>query len=426
MDEKIKLALEKQNPWWFNRSFDTGVPRLEFYPELHKYLKTPEVLLILGARRTGKSTLAYQLIKTLSVQPESILFINLDEPLFQSKSDDPEFLTSLIEEYTVEQKNVNKFYIFIDEIQNYSYWVQTIKTFHDVNKNLKFVLIGSTSSLLKSAMSIRLSGRYFSTTIYPLNFKEFFLFNDVKKPTIQQKKQLFGQYLKLGGFPRVVLEKDKQLKQDILKNYFQTIYLKDIIYPHKLRNNKDVFDLLYFAISNIGKPLSYRKIAQLLNISLDTVKEYLLYAEESYLLFLVRKYDPSVKKQLVNPQKVYCIDTGLINAVSFKFSENKGRILENLVFMALQKNYDEIFYHKDKSECDFLIKKGAKIITAIQVSLTLKDPDTRKRELKGILEAIHTHKLKEGIILTEKEEETIINENKKIYVKPVYKWLEEF
>jgi len=424
MEPQLQIALEKQNPWWFKKPYDTGISRLNYYSQLQKYLNTPEILLLLGARRTGKSTLLYQLISTLKVSPEAILFINLDEPLFQSKADDPTFLSTLIEEYLLQHKDIQKYYIFIDEVQNYKYWVQTIKTLHDVNKQLKFILTGSTSVLLKNAVSTRLSGRYFTTIVYPLSFQEYLEFSDIPKPSLLQKRQAVNTYLQFGGFPRVVLEKDDLLKQDILKNYFQTIYLKDIIFPHKVRSNKDVFELLYFVLSNMGAHFSYTNIGKMLNISPDTVKEYLSYAEESYLLYIVTKYDPSVRKQLANPRKIYGVDTGLVNSVSFKFSENRGRLIENLVFMTLVRNQKEVFYHKETNECDFVIREGRKIIQAIQVTLSLQDVSVKKRELKGLLEALNSYKLSEGTIVTETEKDSFELEGKKVNVIPLYEWLE--
>ncbi|MFQ5621739.1 MAG: ATP-binding protein, partial [Candidatus Nanoarchaeia archaeon] len=247
----------------------------------------------------------------------------------------------------------------------------------------------------------------------------------IKKPTIIQLKQCFTKYLHYGGFPRVVLEKDVALKQELLKNYFQTIYLKDIIYPHNLRNNKDVFDLLFFMLSNAGKPFSYTSISKVLKIAVDTVKEYVKYAEEAYLMSAVTKYDPSVKKQIINPKKFYCIDTGMINAAAFQFSENRGRLLENLVYETLIRTGADVYYHKEQQECDFVIKKGLKITEAVQVTLSLKDPATRKRELKGLLEAMDKYKLKEGLIITENEQETFTEGDKTITVKSAYRWLQE-
>jgi len=428
MDENAKIALERQNPWWFGKEFDTGIDRLPWYPGITKYMKAREVLLLLGARRTGKSTLVYQIIRDLldnRIPPEAILFINLDEPLFQSKSKDPIYLTEIIEYYLAQKKSIPAFYLFIDEIQNHDYWVQTIKTLYDTRKNIKIILTGSTSTLLQKEISTRLSGRYFHIIVHPLSFREYLSFKRLQKPSTIEKLQYFNDYLEFGAFPRVVLEEDKDLKQELLKNYFQTIYLKDIIYPNNLRNNKDVFDLLYFLISNIGKNFSYSNIAKTLGIAVETVKEYIGCAENSYLIYTLTKYDASVKKQLANPKKIYCLDTGLVNSISFRFSENKGRLIENLVYISLIKEKKEIYYHKENYECDFLIKEGMKIKHAVQVTLSLKDETSRKREIRGLLEAMDSYNLKEGLIITEKEAEIISLDEKKIVIKPIYEWLDE-
>ena len=428
MDENVKIALERQNPWWFGKNFNTGIDRLPWYPLITKFMKTREVLLLLGARRTGKSTLVYQIIRNLlnnKISPEAILFINLDEPLFQSKSKDPAYLSEIIEYYLAQKKTIPAFYLFIDEIQNHDYWVQTIKTLYDAGKNIKIILTGSTSTLLQKEISTRLSGRYFHIMVYPLSFMEYLSFKKLQKPATIEKLQYFNDYLEFGAFPRVVLEDDKDLKQELLKNYFQTIYLKDIIYPNNLRNNKDVFDLLYFLISNIGKNFSYSNIAKTLGIAVETVKEYIGCAENSYLVYTLTKYDSSVKKQLANPKKIYCLDTGLVNSISFRFSENKGRLIENLVYISLIKEKKEIYYHRENHECDFLIKEGMKIKYAVQVTLSLKDETSRKREIRGLLEAMDAYNLKEGLIITEKEAEIINKDEKKIVIKPIYEWLDE-
>ena len=292
-------------------------------------MEAGEILLLVGARRTGKSTLVYQIIKDLlkgGTPPEAILFVNLDEPMFQSRSKDPAHLTGLIEHHLVQHSRQLHFYIFLDEIQSQYYWVQAVKTLHDVGKNIKIVLTGSTSTLLQSEISTKLSGRYFHITVYPLSFAEYLNFKHVQNPTTIEMIRHFDEYLGYGAFPRVVLEDDHDLKQEILKNYFQTIYLKDIIYPNNIRNNRDVFDLLYFAISNVGKSFLYSSIGRTFDIASETVKEYLWYAESSYLLYTLTKYDVSVKKQLANPKKLYCLDTGLMNSVSFYVFREQGKI----------------------------------------------------------------------------------------------------
>ncbi|MCG7850928.1 MAG: ATP-binding protein [Methanosarcinaceae archaeon] len=424
MEQIIENVLEKQNPWWFGKSYGTGIHRLHYYPRLSRYLDTEEILLVLGARRTGKSTLLYQLISSLKLsedEAESVLYMNLDEPVFQSQAERANLLSSIIEDHIVKTKK-ERYYIFIDEVQNFEYWTQTLKTLYDTDRRLKFILTGSTSSLLKKNTISRLSGRYLAVTVYPLTFKEYLDFKGLKNPTSAEKRLEFEEYLRHGSFPRISLEEDNGIKEELLKNYYETIYLKDIIFPHKLRNNRDVINLLYFIISNVGKPFSYNSIASALEISADTVKEYLSYAEDSYLLYSINKFDFSLKKQLANPKKIYCLDTGLINAVSFKFSENYGRLLENLVFIELIRRENEVYYHKGTHECDFLIKTENRITEAIQVAKEL-NLDNKKREIEGLLEAMKAHELQEGVMLTRDTEDLIEIDGRKILVRAVWKWL---
>ncbi|MBP1910114.1 ATP-binding protein [Methanolobus bombayensis] len=426
MEQLIEDVLEKQNPWWFGKTYSTGIPRLQYYPRLSKYLNTEEILLILGARRTGKSTLIYQLIRSLELpedEMESVLYMNLDEPVFQSQAERADLLSGIIEDHIAATKK-ERYFIFLDEVQNFKYWTQTLKTLYDTDKRLKFILTGSTSSLLEKKTITRLSGRYLALTVYPLTFREQLDFKGLKRPTSAEKRLEFEEYLRHGSFPRISLEEDTDIKEELLKNYYETIYLKDIIFPHKLRNNRDVINLLYFIISNVGKPFSYNSMANALEISADTVKEYLGYAEDSYLLYSINKFDYSLRKQLANPKKIYCLDTGMINAVSFRFSENYGRLLENLVFIELVRRQSEVYYHKGTYECDFLIKTKQRITGAIQVTKEL-NPDNRKRELEGLLEAMKAHDLQEGLILTRDISDMIEIDGRKILIKPVWKWLLE-
>ncbi len=427
MDQKIRIALESQNPWWSGRSFATGVERLSWFQELRLYLGAKEILLLIGARRTGKSTLVYQLIQSLldtGIRKEAILYLNLDEPLFVNRAKDSGFLRELIEDHCIRHSEITQFTICIDEIQNFEYWVGTIKTLYDTKPELRFILTGSSSSLLQREISTRLSGRYFSCTVYPLSFAESLGFLGIDNPTIIRKRQHFTSYLSYGGFPRVVLEPQNELKKELLKNYYETIYLKDIIYPNNVRNNSDMYDVLYFLISNIGNLLSYNRIADTLHISPDTVREYIGYAENAFLLYSVKKFDYSVKKQLANQKKIYCIDTGIINSVAFAFSENRGRLLENSVFMVLKKTHSEIYYHKDRYECDFLVKTHHKITLALQVTESLENPDTRVREIRGLCEAMAAYHLNEGFIITLNESGEEMVEGRCIRILPVYEWLD--
>ena len=421
MDQKLIEVLERQNPWWFGKEYDRGIARLKYYPYLLKYADTEEILLILGARRTGKSTLMYQIIDSLQVPGECILYVNLDEPILQSMGDDSSLLLDIIE-YHVASAKQDRYYIFIDEVQNYDYWDTTLKSLYDTDKRLKFILTGSTSGLLRRKTITRLSGRYLINTVYPLTFREYLDFKGLEKITSAEKKHEFRNYLRFGAFPRIALEDDLHIKEELLKNYYETIYLKDIIFPHRLRDNRDLADLLYFIISNIGKPFSYNSMSKALGISADTVKEYLGYAEESYLIHTLSKFDYSVKKQIQNPRKVYCIDTGLVNSVSFSFSENYGRLLENIVFMELMRRDLDVYYHRNSGECDFVTVENKQVTGAIQVTSEL-NVSNEKREIQGLISAMTEYNLNHGLILTDNTQDTIEKEGMTITVRPVWKWL---
>ncbi|MFW6285742.1 MAG: ATP-binding protein [Nanoarchaeota archaeon] len=435
MNTKIREILENQNHWWFNKSFETGIIRTQYFSKIDSYMSAKEIFFLVGVRRTGKSTIMYQIIDKLlksKVNEKNILYLNLDEPYLQSQFSDPNLITSIIEEYLVENKEIDKLYLFIDEIQVFPYWSQSLKFIYDTKSQIKIVASGSSSNLIKSDLAVKLSGRYFYTSVYPLSFNEYLYFNNLKDLKSIEIKKEFENYIKYGGFPRVVLEKNNDFKQEILKNYFQTIYMKDIIVPNKIRSNEDIYKLLYYLLSNVGKHFSFTSLSKVLNISVDTIKEYIEYMAKTYFVTILNKYDYSLKKQLVNPKKIYSIDTGVINAIAFKFSENYGRLLENLIFTQLKRQDKEIYYHNNKYECDFVIKEGLDIVSAIQVTASLESEPTKKREIEGLLDACRVYDLNTGLILTEDEEGEEMRELRlesgekrevRIVIKPIWKWL---
>ena len=195
---------------------------------------------------------------------------------------------------------------------------------------------------------------------------------------------------------------------------------------HGLTNEKEILELLYHLASNMSRLASYNNLAKIIGVSnATTIKNYLEYLQNTYLLFVVNKFDFSVKKQIQNPKKIYFIDLALVRELGFYTSEDNGRLLENLVFLELKRNAKEVYYHKQKHECDFLIKEKNKIINAIQVCWSFSDPKTREREINGLMDAMDTYQLDKGLILTESEEEDFIKENHSIEVKPVWRWLIE-
>jgi hypothetical protein len=209
-----------------------------------------------------------------------------------------------------------------------------------------------------------------------------------------------------------------------LKQLYQDVIIKDLLVRFKIRETKGFRDIALYLMSNISTPVSYNNIRNLLVIkSVTSVKNYVDFFEEAYLFYTLFKFDYSVKKQIINDRKIYCVDTGIVNAVAFKFSENRGHYLENLVFIELKRRGSDIFYYKEKKECDFLVRKGIKVNEAIQATLTLGDAKTEKREIEGLLEAMEKFNLKKGIIITESQEEERKINGKLIKIIPIWKWL---
>ena len=425
--------IAEQNPHWRNVPLEAGYLR-EVTTELKKFMSARQIVALVGIRRCGKSTVAKQIINHLlhdkKVKPENILFLNLESPLLARYKTDPANLQRIYGEYLAALNPGGKTYVFLDEVQFFSDWQVFVKSLYEKG-GVKFFVTGSNSRLLSSEMATILSGRSITKNISPFSFREVL---KVKGLNVERKMdaaaneakvvRFFRNYLKTGGFPEVVLEKSKELGKEILTNYYKNILYQDIVPRFEVKKMREIENLLLYLFSNIGQDYSYNSLGKYLKIQDKTVKEYISFFEKSFLLFEVSNYQYSIKKQENYPKRSYSADNGFINVVSFSFSENFGRFLENSVFIALLAKGKEIFYHREKFECDFLVKEKTKIIEAIQVTKELALTN-EKRELGGLLEAMEKYKLKTGFILTENQEEERRIGNKRIHIVPVWKWLLE-
>ena len=249
-------------------------------------------------------------------------------------------------------------------------WEKFINRMYE--QGIKVFVTGSNAKLLSSEISTSLTGRNKLIELYPFSFLRIsrFIGNsyDLKRITPKSKSLIlkdFNKYFETGGFPLVVKENDTEL----INAYFQDIFYRDIISRYKLTQVNEIKQIgLYFA-SNIGKLFSYSTLREISGVkSLSSIKNYLYYYEQSYLYFYLKKFDYSVKKQIMNPKKVYIIDPAFAHRLGFNFSENKGRILENIVFLELLRRRKEVYYHSGRKECDFVVKEGLDIVEAIQVA----------------------------------------------------------
>jgi len=421
--------LSEWNPWWSKSYSYKGIKRI-YLDELKKLMSLKHIIALLGVRRAGKTHMIYQLISEMiskKIDSSKILFLKIDDLRIKQNLDHNK-ISSIIEEYKMLKNPKGKTYIFFDEIQELPNWQQYLKTLYDLNEDYKIIVTGSNAHMLKKDVSDYLTGRIIEKRIFPFSFKEYLTAKNIdvssKEKVFDQKikvKKEFKNFIFKGGFPEVI-GLDEDLRINVLKEYLQTIIFKDVVARYSVSNSQKILDFAHYIISNSTKLFNFSTLAKQFSYSNDTVSEYASYFEEVFFIFRLFIHDYSVKKQLVNPKKLYAIDTGIITASSFRFSENTGRLLENAVFVELIRRGNDIYYHNGKKECDFIVKEDIKIVQAIQVSSNLDDSDTKKREIEGLLDAMENYGLDEGLILVADGESEEIFEDKKIIIKPIWKF----
>ena len=420
--------LNEWNPWWENKALigDLKGKHRPKYDTLIESIKIKEVTIITGIRRSGKSTLMYQMISNLldkGIDSSQILFVNLE---------DKKLINDALEDiYLAYRETINldkKAYIFFDEVHKKEGWESWIRKKYDLKTNNKFVISGSCSYLLKKEYSTLLTGRNLTFEVFPLSFEEFLFFkgidinkDNIKKGIVLEKTKLsilkyLKEYINLGGFPEVFF-KQKEFKIKVLEQYFDDILYKDIIDRYSL-NTQKTKDFAIFLMTNFTSLISLRNLRNSLNMSYDTLKDYLSYYKEAFLFFTLDHFSYSFKEQKTLPSKIYCIDNGLRNAVSFKFSKDEGKLAENMAFIGLKRNKNNIYYWKNNGEVDFVIKNKNNTLTAINITYS---DEINDREIKGLLEFKNKFKgkVKEMILLTKDTEKT---ESGIKYI-PLWKWV---
>lgn len=420
--------LVEWNPWWENKdSIEPLKGKLRpLYDDLVNSVKIREITIITGVRRSGKSTLMYQMIDCLlktGTDPKQILFVNLED---KKLSEDT--LDGIYETYRETINLDKKAYIFFDEVHKKDWWESWLRKKYDLKTNNKFIISGSCAYLLKREYSTLLTGRNLTFEVFPLSFDEFLVFKNIsidkenfKKGIISEKtkfaiRKYLSEYLNLGGFPEVLF-KQEGYKIKILEQYFDDILYKDIVDRYNL-NAQKTKDLALFFITNFTELISLRSVRQSLQLSYDTIKDYLSYFKEAFLFFTIDNFSYSLKEQKTHPSKIYCIDNGLRNAVSFKFSRDDGRLAENLVLIELKRKDKEPYYWKGEKEIDFVIKNKNQSLSAINVSYTSEIDEREIKSLKEFKEKFRS-KVKERIIITKDVEKKADG----IDFIPLWKWL---
>ncbi|MFH0837367.1 MAG: ATP-binding protein [Candidatus Aenigmatarchaeota archaeon] len=426
-------ALRRWNPWWAEKRVRQELIAIERdkLADIRKSLKLQQIKDIIGVRRCGKTFLLYQTIQNLissGIDAKNITMLNFD---------DNEIYDADFDEILLECKKINPkiSHILLDEVQEKKGWERWVRTLYDTREFAQIFVSGSSSSLLKSDIGRVLTGRHNTFILFPFSFAEYLRFNgwnNFEMNFLEHHKaeimHFLEKYIKNGGFPET-LKMNTFNRNNYLNHIFDDVLSKDIVARHGA-NYEIIKKIAYYLTSHSSKTMSHRSIASACNISTDTVSKYISFIEESFLSFSLKKFSSKLKEQMREINKYYCIDTGMVNAVGYKLSDEFTRLMENCVFLELNRRHMEdrrieIFYWQDvqQKEVDFVIKKGMKISELMQVCYDIKLSETRKREISSLMRAMEEFKLKKATIITWNHDANEKHDGKKIIFIPLWKWL---
>ena len=402
-------VLAEQNPHWEGTLYPEAIKR-QCFKEILDYLQVPHVISIVGVRRAGKSTLLKQTINYLiheGVPPTNLLFVNLEHPYFSQYAGDVLYLEKIFEDYLKIADPRGTIYCLLDEVQFFNKWPIFVKS-HYEQKNVKFIITGSNSFLVSHELLTLLSGRTLPIEVYPLSFVEFI----TAKTTIQtitplalaqhrpEIRRLLDLFLTLGGFPEIALLSDDRLANDILNAYAKTILYQDVASRLSLKKPLDLERLFYYLLSHIGSLFTYTSLAKLFDLTDKTIKDYIKALMDANLLFEVDKFHFLLSNKSVVQEKIYAIDTGMVNAIAFKVSGNHGKLFENAIYLELKRRKKEIYYYKttDDYEVDFVTREKGKI-ELIQVCVDLH-AQAETREIRSLIHAAKEFDLNTAVVVT--------------------------
>ncbi|HBA52916.1 MAG TPA: ATPase [Syntrophorhabdus aromaticivorans] len=394
--------------------------------------RSGKIISIVGVRRGGKTSLLLNRTAHLvrdGLDRSRIIYINFEDERLDLKTHDLDLIIQAYRELYPDL-DLQECYFLFDEIQNIDGWEKFVRRIYDsITKNI--FITGSNSKFLSSEIATSLRGRTLSIEVLPLSFREYLRFHNQPIDLVgsQSKAALqnrFLQYLSDGGFPELV-HIANTIRGSVLQEYFNVMLYRDMVERYQISNAPLLKYFLKRLLSSATKSVSINSIynelkSSGLKIGKNQLYEYFEICQNIYLAFSLSKYSYKPAVRELGERKIYAVDNGLLNAVTFRFSNNYGKALEQLVFLQLKRQGKDIFFYKDKSECDFIVKEGEKPVSAIQAAWTLDDEKTRKRELRGLVDACKSLGLKEGLIVTADTDEETEKDGVTIEIRSFVKW----
>jgi predicted AAA+ superfamily ATPase len=409
---------------------------------LRRHLKVEtlsgKATICIGVRRSGKSTYLFQIIDRLvneGVSRKNILYLNFfDDRLHDLQQKGLALITEAYYSLYPEKKNAETVYCFFDEIQAIKGWEPFVDRLMRTEK-CQVYLTGSSAHMLSREIATQMRGRAMSWELFPFSFTEFLDYKGIDRAgDLSTKKQLtirkaFDEYWRTGGFPEVVgLEQHMRIKTH--QEYFHAVLFRDLVERHDVSHPKAVIDLAHRLVDNTASLYSVNSLTGYLKslghkVPKSAVSDYLEWFEDAYFLFTVRIFDASLARSQTNPKKIYCVDHSLVTSVASGILVNSGHLLENLVFTAMRRISPRIFYVKTKSgtEVDFIALLPDRSRLLVQVCESVADPQTKKREVAAMSQAMAQLGLNTGTIVTRHEHEQIEAEGGTIAIVPAWRFL---
>ena len=384
-------------------------------------LSSTQAQVVIGVRRSGKSTLCYQALSNRGLKYAYADFDDerLAELNVSQLNDVLEILYKIYGDFN---------YLFLDEIQNVEGWPLFVNRL--LRKKMHVIITGSNAKLLSGELATHLSGRNKEISLYPFSFKEYCMMKGIdtdRKTTKSEafRRAGFDNYLKQGGFPELLAISDNK---SYVKNLVDNILKRDIEQRYKIRYKAAFESMAHHLLNNSPVVIVSTDLAKLFNFKSEhTAKNYLDYLKQAYMLIGVQKYSRKSKQRLAQ-EKVYAVDVAMMNQRDNAFAgDNLGHRLETIVLIHLLrqckiKDFDVYYLNERYGECDFMVCKGNRVIQAIQVSYDISAEKTRKREIKGLLIAAEQTKCDNLLLLTDHESGTIVEAGRQIKIQPVYEW----
>lgn len=411
LSDQIEELVQKQNIHFCRRLEEDNID-----------LDSTQAQVVIGVRRSGKSTLCYNALTRSGVK---FAYVNFDdERMIHMTGDDLNDVLEVLYKITGDFN-----YLFIDEIQNIPEWYLFVNRL--LRNQMHVIITGSNAKLLSGELATHLTGRHHSISLYPFSFAEYCEVKNVNVKSmttraIAARRAAFDDYMSQGGFPELQFIRDDKEYIDGLVN---NILRRDIEQRFKIVHTS-AFEQLAHHLLNVAPVVVVDKTLQEMFgfKSQHTAKNYVSYLKQAYLLVGLHKYSPKSRQRIVG-EKVYPIDVALMNKREDAFAgENLGWRLETIVYLDLLRKYKrrgfDIYYYNERSgECDFIVCDGRKAVLAVQVSYDISSPKTKKREIAGLLMAAKKTGCDNLLLLTDHDNEDLVHDGHNIAVRPVYDYV---